>query len=62
MTTRDWRVYEELDPAHRARKGDPVLMCLISIAHPCSPGDGRGRWYAATDLRTVKSEHSCGGA
>lgn len=60
MTTCDWRVYEEVYAVHRARKGDPVLMCLISIAHPCSPGDGRGRWYATTDLRTVKSEHCCG--
>jgi hypothetical protein len=60
--------YDEVDAVHHARKGDRVLMCLISIPHPCPPGDGRGRWYTTTDLRTMESwtmmdsEHSCGGA
>jgi hypothetical protein len=60
--------YDELDAVHHARRGDRVLMCLISIPHPCPPGDGRGRWYTTTDLRSLESwtmmdsEHSCGGA
>ena len=60
--------YDEVDAVHHARKGDRVLMCLISIPHPCPPGDVRGRWYTTTDLRTQESwtmpdaEHSCGGA
>jgi len=60
--------YEEVDAVHRARKGDPVLMCLISIPRGCPPGDGRGRWYTTTDMRTKESwtmpdaEHNCGGA
>jgi hypothetical protein len=60
--------YDEVDAVHHAHTGDRALMCLISIPHPCPPGDARGRWYTTTDLRTMESwtmmdsEHSCGGA
>lgn len=60
--------YEELDQIHRSRAGDPVMMCLVSIPHPCPRGDNRGRVYTTTNLRTQESwtipdsEHRCGGA
>lgn len=60
--------YDELEVVHHARKGDPVLLCLIRVPRNCPPGDTRGRIYTATNLRTVESwtlpdsEHSCGGA
>jgi hypothetical protein len=60
--------YEEVAAVNASRKGDHVLMCLVSIPHPCPPGDGRGRVYTTTNLRTMESwtlrdaEHMCGGA
>jgi hypothetical protein len=48
--------------------GDPIKLCLISIPLHCPEGDGRGREYAALDLRNHRwwnlsdSEHMCGGA
>ena len=60
--------YDELRAIHRARVGDPVLMCLVYIPSDCPPGDARGRTYTTTDFRTLESwtladaEHSCGGA
>lgn len=60
--------YEELDAVHHSRVGDPVMMCLVSIPHPCPRGDNRGRVYTTTNLRTEESwtmadsEHRCGGA
>lgn len=60
--------YEEVDAVHHAREGDAVLLCLVTIPRGCPPGDSRGRWYTATDKRTMESwtmpdaEHSCGGA
>ena len=52
----------------RSRPGDPIRLCLVSIPKHCPPGDDRGRFYKATNLRTGKSwtlpdsEHMCGGA
>jgi hypothetical protein len=60
--------YEDVPAIGRARVGDPVLMCLISIPKQCPPGDTRGRVYTVTDLRTQESwtlpdsAHACGGA
>lgn len=60
--------YETVAPLRRARVGDPVKLCLVSIPEDCPPGDDRGREYKATDLRThgrwtlPDSEHMCGGA
>lgn len=60
--------YEELAAVHRSRRGDPVLICLVSIPRDCPRGDNRGKVYTTTNLRTVESwtlpdsEHSCGGA
>jgi hypothetical protein len=60
--------YEDVPGIDRARVGDPVLMCLISIPKQCPPGDTRGRVYTVTDLRTQESWtladalHACGGA
>jgi hypothetical protein len=48
--------------------GDAVRVCLVSIPENCPPGDDRGRFYAATNLRTNEtwtlpdSQHMCGGA
>jgi hypothetical protein len=58
--------HEDVPGIDRARVGDPVLMCLISI--PKQLGDTRGRIYTVTDLRTQESwtladsPHACGGA
>jgi hypothetical protein len=60
--------YDELPEIGHARRGDPVLICLVSIPTHCPKGDDRGKIYTTTDLRTVESwtlpdsEHSCGGA
>ena len=57
----------EAGAAH-ARVGDEVLLCLSSIPRDCPPGDDRGRFYSATDIRTggswmlPDSQHMCGGA
>jgi uncharacterized protein len=48
--------------------GDEVLLCLVSIPKNCPPGDDRGKFYSATNLRTKGSwllpdaQHMCGGA
>ena len=60
--------YEYDSQAAQARVGDEVLLCLSSIPRDCPPGDDRGRFYSATDLRTggswmlLDSQHMCGGA
>ncbi len=60
--------YGELRVIHRARRGDPVRMCLVFQPSDCPKGDDRGKVYKTTDLRTHQSwvlpdaEHSCGGA
>jgi hypothetical protein len=60
--------YEEVGAVNRSHRGDRALMCLVTIPHPCPPGDNRGRVYTTTNLRTMESwtlpdaEHMCGGA
>lgn len=60
--------YEVEPPVARSRVGDSVKLCLTTLPENCPSGDDRGRWYAATNLRTggkwelPDSEHSCGGA
>lgn len=60
--------YEYDAQAAQARVGDEVLVCLSSIPRNCPPGDDRGRFYSATDVRTggswmlPDSQHMCGGA
>lgn len=49
-------------------KGQPVVLCLMSIPRDCPTGDDRGRVYYTLDLVTRQSwisgdsEHGCGGA
>jgi len=60
--------YDTVAAVEHSRAGDRVKLCLVSIPHPCPPGDNRGRQYRTTNLRTHKSwllpdaEHMCGGA
>ena len=60
--------YDELPIASDWRRGDPIMLCLARIPVNCPTGDVRGRWYTATNLRTMGSltmpdaEHGCGGA
>ncbi|HJU16260.1 MAG TPA: hypothetical protein VJ770_07295 [Stellaceae bacterium] len=60
--------YEEVPQIRRARRGDRVRICLVSVPRNCPPGDTRGRIYKTFDLRTREawtlpdSEHFCGGA
>jgi len=60
--------YDTLPAVSRSRKGDPVLVCLVSLPTNCPAGDDRGKIYAVANLRTLgawsapDSEHSCGGA
>lgn len=48
--------------------GDDVVVCLMSLPRDCPPGDDRGKFYSATNLRTKgswilpDSQHMCGGA
>ena len=60
--------YDTVAPIERSRPGDPARMCLLSLPRDCPAGDGRGRVYRTTNLRTGQSwdlpdsEHMCGGA
>jgi hypothetical protein len=60
--------YETAKAITRARVGDKITLCLTSIPKHCPPGDDRGRFYSAVDLRTKgkwnlpDAEHMCGGA
>jgi uncharacterized protein len=60
--------YDQMPPADVSRRGDPALVCLVSLPEDCPPGDDRGKTYAVTNLRTLgawsapDSEHMCGGA
>ena len=60
--------YDTIPAVEASELGDPVRMCLVSIARGCPAGDQRGREYRVTNLRTHKSwrlpdaEHMCGGA
>ena len=59
----------EQDPAiAKARVGDKITLCLVSLPKNCPPGDTRGKMYSALDLRSKgkwtlpDAEHMCGGA
>jgi hypothetical protein len=60
--------YDIVPASTRSRRGDSVMMCLVTIPQGCPPGDDRGRVYTTTNLRTHESwtlpdaQHSCGGA
>jgi hypothetical protein len=60
--------YETIPGIEHSRVGDKVFLCLVSIPPSCPPGDDRGKWYTAKNLRTgaswdlPNSEHDCGGA
>jgi uncharacterized protein YecT (DUF1311 family) len=60
--------YDQIPQIDASRRGDPVLICLVSLPQDCPPGDDRGKVYAGANLRTLgawtapDSEHSCGGA
>jgi uncharacterized protein len=60
--------YDTVAAIDRSRRGDPVLVCLVSLPTNCPAGDDRGKIYAVANLRTLgawsapDSEHSCGGA
>jgi hypothetical protein len=60
--------YDQVAAVDASRPGDPIRICLVSIPRHCPPGDRRGRFYKATNLRTGRSwtlsdaEHMCGGA
>jgi len=60
--------YDTVPAIVHSKAGDRVRMCLVSIPQHCPKGDGRGRIYHTTNLRTHKSwtlrdaEHMCGGA
>ena len=47
--------YDEIEAIEHSRKGDPVLMCLVSVPQRCPPGDTRGRMYTTTNLRLGSS-------
>ena len=60
--------YEFVAAIARSRVGDPIKLCLISLPKNCPPGDNRGIFYSARNLRTgahwtlPNAEHLCGGA
>jgi uncharacterized protein YecT (DUF1311 family) len=60
--------YDTVPAIQASRRGDPVLVCLVSIPQGCPAGDDRGRSYAVGNLRTLgawqasDAEHMCGGA
>jgi hypothetical protein len=61
--------YEKLPGLLSSEIGDPVRLCLASVAEGCPPGDERGRFYEGTNLRTGESWEApsslvldCGGA
>jgi hypothetical protein len=60
--------YSFVEAIAESRIGDDTLICLLSIPKDCPPGDDRGRFYSATNLRTKGSwvlpdaQHMCGGA
>lgn len=60
--------YDVVDAVRRARVGDRVTLCLVSVPENCPKGDDRGKVYSAVDQRTglgwslSDSQHMCGGA
>lgn len=60
--------YDREEALIGSKKGDRVVMCLVSVPHDCPAGDDRGRMYTVTNERTgatwtlPDSQHMCGGA
>jgi len=60
--------YDTIAQITKARVGDKITLCLTSLPKNCPPGDDRGKFYSAVDLRThgkwnlPDAEHMCGGA
>jgi hypothetical protein len=60
--------YAYVPAMENSRPGDRVKLCLVSYMKDCPPGDDRGTWYTALNLRThgrwhkPNASHSCGGA
>jgi len=60
--------YDQIPTIDASRRGDPALVCLVSVPRNCPAGDDRGKVYGVANLRTLgawalpDSEHSCGGA
>jgi hypothetical protein len=60
--------YDTVPAVERAKAGDPIRLCLVSVPKNCPRGDDRGKVYRAFDRRTRESwslpdsEHECGGA
>lgn len=60
--------YDQILAVDTARRGDGVVLCLVSLPQDCPKGDDRGKVYAGGDMRTLRawslsdSEHMCGGA
>jgi hypothetical protein len=60
--------YDTIKAITKAKVGDKITLCLTSIPKGCPPGDNRGKFYSALDLRThgkwnlPDAEHMCGGA
>jgi uncharacterized protein len=60
--------YDQIPAMDASHRGDPALVCLISLPEDCPPGDLRGRVYGVANLRTLgawaqpDAEHLCGGA
>ena len=60
--------YDQIPAMDTARRGDAVVLCLVSLPQDCPKGDDRGKVYAGGDLRTLRAwseadaEHMCGGA
>lgn len=60
--------YDTVPAIQASRRGDPVLVCLVSLPQNCPAGDDRGKVYAVGNLRTLgawsepDAEHMCGGA
>jgi hypothetical protein len=60
--------YAVVPAMENSRPGDRVRLCLVSYMANCPPGDSRGKFYSALNLRTrgawmkADSMHMCGGA
>ncbi|ODA68153.1 hypothetical protein A7A08_01324 [Methyloligella halotolerans] len=60
--------YDYIPELAASQIGDEVLICLVALPEDCPPGDDRGKYYSATNIRTggawslPDSQHMCGGA
>lgn len=60
--------YDTVPEAEASKPGDTVTICPASTKKDCPPGDDRGKFYTAINLRTEgsftmsNSSHGCGGA